>query len=76
VVTMRQDNTMAYSIKITVSTLVQGMNIQNIICTYKCVYMTRLQNKYFFEIIVKKSVLIKQIASVLLVHNHTDIFND
>ena len=44
VFTMRQDNAMVYSIKIIVSTLVQGMKLQNIIYTYKCVYMTRLQN--------------------------------
>ena len=44
VVTMRQDNAMVYSIKIIVSTLVQGMKIQNIIYIYKRVYTTRLQN--------------------------------
>jgi hypothetical protein len=52
-----QDNTIVYSMKIIVSTLVQGMKIQNIIYTYKCVYMTRLQNNLIFYTIVLQTNL-------------------
>ena len=54
---MRQDNTIFYSLKIIVSTLVQGMKIQNIIYTYKRVYMTRLQNNLIFYTIVLQTNL-------------------
>jgi hypothetical protein len=57
VVAMRQDNTIVYSIKIIVSTLVQGMKIQNIIYTYKCVNMTRLQNNLIVYTIVLQTNL-------------------
>ena len=56
VVTMREDN-FVYSIKIIVSTLVQGMKIQNIIYTYKCVYMKRMQNNLIFYTIVLQTNL-------------------